>query len=110
MLFFGKTSNEKAFNLKALSRFLFCISAIVFGITFNSKSTQAQIENLYNEQTDQVAGITSLMSAVVGNDIDGMNINGNGKINTVHGKQLMRINQFGEISVHEVILFGISEK
>jgi hypothetical protein len=39
-----------------------------------------------------------------------MNINGNGKINTVHGKQLMRINQFGEISVHEVILFGISEK
>ena len=72
MLSFGKTSNEKALNLKALSRFLFCISTIVFGITFNSKSTQAQIENLYNEQTDQVAGITSLMSAVVGNDIDGV--------------------------------------
>lgn len=38
----------------------------------NSESIRAQINNLYSESNDRVAGITSLMTAVAGGDLEGV--------------------------------------
>lgn len=57
-------------NLRRLS-FLSSVFAF-FGCFFFSEAIRAEIENLYDGSSEQVAGVNSLMSAVVGNDVDGV--------------------------------------
>ncbi len=51
---------------------LFFISMSFFVVVIEKESIAAQEDSLYNKQNDQVAGITSLMSAVVSDDLDGV--------------------------------------
>lgn len=46
--------------------------ASLFGILVNSKTIIAQIKNIYSENSGEVAGLNSLMSAVASNDIGGV--------------------------------------
>ncbi len=43
----------------------------IFGAVFFTTPILAQIENIYDAQSDQVAGINALMSAVANNDVNG---------------------------------------
>lgn len=60
----------KSVNLILLS--IFFLSAVAVGVIFNSKSIEAQISDLYNQNNDEIAGISPLMSAVTENDIVGV--------------------------------------
>ncbi len=46
--------------------------ASIFGILIGNDALIAQIKNIYNQDSDQVAGMNSLMSAVAANDISGV--------------------------------------
>ena len=73
MLFFEKKIKEYRQNLKGLGAFAmggFFIS--IFAIILLSKSIHAQMGGLYAENSSNAAAITSLMSAVVSNDIEGV--------------------------------------
>lgn len=45
---------------------------ITFAVFFSGKSLRAQMASLYSQSNDQVAGISSLMSAVANNDVEGV--------------------------------------
>lgn len=66
----SKKYNSKMTQNLFLLAFFIITSASIFVVA--NTPLKAQIKNLYNETTNQVAGISSLMSAVVSNDIDGV--------------------------------------
>lgn len=66
----SKKYHQKTIKNVILVIFFFVISAL--GIVIGNQSLRAQIQDIYNEKTDQIAGISSLMSAVVSGDIDGV--------------------------------------
>lgn len=73
MSFSKKEITKPSLRIKGANGFLLCgVFAITLGFFLNSESIKAQIGNLYNDQNDQVAGITSLMSAVASDDLDGV--------------------------------------
>ncbi len=51
---------------------MFFACASVSAILVGSQALIAQIKNIYNEDSDQIAGLNSLMSAVAANDISGV--------------------------------------
>lgn len=62
---------------KSSKRYYFLLSGffiflLVAGVALNSGSLLAQINNFYNKSTSQDGDITSLMSAVINNDVDGV--------------------------------------
>ncbi len=69
--------------------FVGALLAISLVALFNSKSIRAQITNLYSASNDQVAGITSLMTAVASNDIEGV------KFFTKAGSSIINQRNFG---------------
>lgn len=73
MLFLSKTNIEKKLSkrAKALLR-VFCGSFALFAVVFFSDSLSAQIQNLYNNDNSEIAGINALMSAVANNDVNGV--------------------------------------
>ncbi len=69
----SKVINGSALNLKGAKGILFFVALLLTSAVFlNSESIRAQMANLYSESSDQVAGISSLMTAVANNDIDGV--------------------------------------
>jgi ankyrin repeat protein len=57
--------------LKKTKNYSIIIVVAILFLCFNSPKILAQIESLYNSNSDQFAGITNLMSAVANNDIQG---------------------------------------
>ena len=61
-------------RFKGMNNILFAGALAIISIIalFNSESIRAQMTNLYSPSNDQVAGITSLMTAVASGDIEGV--------------------------------------
>ncbi len=51
---------------------MFFACASIFGILVGNEALIAQIKNIYSDDSDQIAGLNSLMSAVAANDISGV--------------------------------------
>jgi hypothetical protein len=64
-----KNKSSKRYYLLLSGFFIFLLVA---GVALNSGSLLAQINNFYNKSTSQDGDITSLMSAVINNDVDGV--------------------------------------
>ena len=65
------------------------ICFVFLGVLFGSESIRAQIEGLYDEKNDQVAGINALMLAVSNNDVNGV------KFFSKAGRALVNQKNFG---------------
>jgi len=67
----GKIKKYLRFFSKNLKKTLIILGAVFTLMAFSGRIL-AQIQNLYNPSSDQIAGITPLMSAVADGDIDGV--------------------------------------
>ncbi len=95
MSLFNKKPESIRLCFKRLSMILLCLVLVVCGVFFGGQSIPAQIENLYSEENDQVAGISNLMSAVLSNDIEGV------KFYSKAGKELVnQQNSGGATALH----------
>lgn len=63
---------NRAIRRKKANSFLMLFGFIITGVFASSQSIRAQIGNIYDEQSEQVAGISALMSAVTNNDVNGV--------------------------------------
>jgi ankyrin repeat protein len=88
---------------KTKSYSIVIIVAMLF-LCFNSPKILAQIESLYNSNSDQFAGITNLMSAVANNDIQGAGFFSKGGSLIVNQK-----NKGGATALHIACREGNSE-
>ncbi|MBP7710152.1 MAG: ankyrin repeat domain-containing protein [Rickettsiales bacterium] len=69
----NKVINGSALGNKGAKGILFATALLLTSAVFlSSESIRAQMANLYSESSDQVAGISSLMTATTNGDIDGV--------------------------------------
>ncbi len=69
-----------------MSAFFVCAS--VFGIMIGNKAIVAQIQNIYNERSDEIAGLNALMSAVAANDVSGVRFFSKGGKSLINQKNI----------------------